>query len=110
MPGDPGATVVTNARAFYTPRAAAGATGTRHSPRPLWAEDTCTTRARRAAGTQSRVWLPVRRFILEARRRCRCSRDERNLCFPGPKAKVKAKAMKGGPIPDAATVTVANAH
>ena len=34
MPGDPGATVVTNARAFYTPRAAAGATGTRHSPRP----------------------------------------------------------------------------
>jgi hypothetical protein len=36
MPGDPGATVVTNARAFYTTRAAAGATGTRHSPRPLW--------------------------------------------------------------------------
>jgi hypothetical protein len=35
MPGDPGATVVTNARAFYTPRAAAGASGTRHSPRPL---------------------------------------------------------------------------
>jgi hypothetical protein len=35
MPGDPGATVVTNARAFYTTRAAAGATGTRHSPRPL---------------------------------------------------------------------------
>jgi hypothetical protein len=34
MPGDPGATVVTNARAFYTTRAAAGATGTRHSPRP----------------------------------------------------------------------------
>src|ERR1035441_9272523 len=34
MPGDPGATVVTNARAYYSPRAAAGATGTRHSPRP----------------------------------------------------------------------------
>jgi hypothetical protein len=34
MPGDPGATVVTNARAFYSTRAAAGATGTRHSPRP----------------------------------------------------------------------------
>jgi hypothetical protein len=34
MPGDPGATVVTNARAFYTTRAAAGASGTRHSPRP----------------------------------------------------------------------------
>src|ERR1700727_3864134 len=35
MPGDPGATVVTNARAYYPTRAAAGATGTRHSPRPL---------------------------------------------------------------------------
>jgi hypothetical protein len=35
MPGDPGATVVTNARAYYSPRAAAGATGTRHSPLPL---------------------------------------------------------------------------
>jgi hypothetical protein len=35
MPGDPGATVVTNARVYYTPRAAAGATGTRHSPLPL---------------------------------------------------------------------------
>jgi hypothetical protein len=29
---------VTNARAFYTTRAAAGATGTRHSPRPLLGE------------------------------------------------------------------------
>jgi hypothetical protein len=38
MPGDPGATVVTNARAIYSTRAAAGASGTRHSPRPLWAE------------------------------------------------------------------------
>src|ERR1700678_2299465 len=37
MPGDPGATVVTNARAFYSTRAAAGATGTRHSPLPLGA-------------------------------------------------------------------------
>ena len=35
MPGDPGATVVTNARATYSTRAAAGATGTRHSPLPL---------------------------------------------------------------------------
>jgi hypothetical protein len=44
MPGDLGATVVTNARAYYSTRAAAGASGTRHSPlplgvapRPLWA-------------------------------------------------------------------------
>ena len=36
MPGDLGATVVTNARAFYSTRAASGATGTRHSPRPLF--------------------------------------------------------------------------
>ena|ERR1700733_15731393 len=36
MPGDPGATVVTNARATYSTRAAAGATGTRHSPLPSW--------------------------------------------------------------------------
>src|ERR1700720_3642194 len=34
--GCSGATVVTNARAYYTTRAAAGATGTRHSPRPLF--------------------------------------------------------------------------
>ena len=31
-----GVTVVTNARAFYTTRAAAGASSTRHSPRPLF--------------------------------------------------------------------------
>src|SRR6202034_2785183 len=36
MPGDSGATVVTNARVYYPPRAAAGASGTRHSPLPSW--------------------------------------------------------------------------
>src|ERR1700734_1786777 len=36
---------VTNPRAFYFTREAAGATGTRHSPRPLWAKDIWTTRA-----------------------------------------------------------------
>jgi hypothetical protein len=35
MPGVSGVTVVTNARVYYTPRAAAGAPGARHSPRPL---------------------------------------------------------------------------
>jgi len=35
MPGDSGVTVVTNARVFYTTRAAAGASGARHSLRPL---------------------------------------------------------------------------
>ena len=34
MPGDPGATVVTNSCAFYFAHEAAGASGTRHSPRP----------------------------------------------------------------------------
>ncbi|MGO8912067.1 MAG: hypothetical protein ACLQDM_22445, partial [Bradyrhizobium sp.] len=36
MPGDSGVTVVTNARVFYPPRAAAGAPGARHSLRPLF--------------------------------------------------------------------------
>jgi hypothetical protein len=38
MPGVSGVTVVTNARAFYTTRAAAGASGARHSLRPLIGE------------------------------------------------------------------------
>jgi hypothetical protein len=36
MPGVSGVTVVTNARAFYTTRAAAGAPSARHSLRPLF--------------------------------------------------------------------------
>jgi hypothetical protein len=36
MPGVSGVTVVTNARVYYTPRAAAGASGARHSLRPLY--------------------------------------------------------------------------
>ena len=36
MPDVSGEPVVTNARAFYPPRAAAGATGARHSPLPSW--------------------------------------------------------------------------
>ena len=38
MPGVSGVTVVTNARVFYTTRAAAGASGARHSLRPLLSE------------------------------------------------------------------------
>jgi hypothetical protein len=51
MPGDSGVTVVTNARAFYTTRAAAGAPGARHSLRPLISEGgtASTTRAQRSA-------------------------------------------------------------
>src|SRR6202051_4184755 len=36
MPGVSGVTVLTNARFYYTPRAAAGAPGARHSLRPLY--------------------------------------------------------------------------
>jgi hypothetical protein len=40
MPGDPGGPVVTTLVWFlFFPREAAGAMGTRHSPRPHWAED-----------------------------------------------------------------------
>src|ERR1700728_2799281 len=47
MPGVSGVTVVTNARVYYTPRAAAGASSARHSLRPLIDEgrDFVTTRA-----------------------------------------------------------------
>jgi hypothetical protein len=38
MPGDSGVTVVTNARVYYTTRAAAGASGARHSLRPRCSE------------------------------------------------------------------------
>jgi hypothetical protein len=38
MPGVTGVTVVTNARVYYTTRAAAGASGARHSLRPLISE------------------------------------------------------------------------
>ena len=58
MPGDPGATVVTNARAYYSTRAAAGATGTRHSPRPLSGEEFMhNSGAIRAAGMRTCVDL-----------------------------------------------------
>jgi hypothetical protein len=57
VPGETGVTVVTNARAFYLPRAAADAPAVRHSPRPLifWAKGSCTTRAKRAARSRGRV-------------------------------------------------------
>src|SRR6202007_2544237 len=47
-----GVTAVTNARVYYTPRAAAGAPGARHSLRPLiqMANDRCITRAPCVAG------------------------------------------------------------
>src|SRR3954469_12513960 len=57
MPGVSGVTVVTNARVFYTTRAAAGASGARHSLRPLIFEGqrSCTTRANRAARIRTHI-------------------------------------------------------
>ena len=67
MPGDPGATVVTNARAFYTTRAAAGATGTRLSLRPLFfkAKDFAQLGRESVAGSRSCISPSLR----EAKRR-----------------------------------------
>ena len=58
MPGDPGVTVVTNARAFYTTRAAAGASGARHSLRPLMSEGpTFPANLARLRGEIANPWL-----------------------------------------------------
>ncbi len=58
--GCPGATVVTNARAYYSTRAAAGATGTRHSPRPLFSgESSCTTSGASRRGNAKCMSLAV---------------------------------------------------
>ena len=61
MPGDLGATCGDYARVLTSPfaREAAGALGTRHSPRPLfsWAKDSRKPRALRAARMQSRMKL-----------------------------------------------------
>src|SRR6202051_1285127 len=57
MPGVSGVTVVTNARVYYTPRAAAGASGARHSLRPRirGREVLSKTRAKQAARSRSCV-------------------------------------------------------
>src|SRR6202011_3419285 len=50
MPGDSGVLVVTRVLSTLpSAHEAAGAAGTRRSPRPLWAEDKATARAHRAA-------------------------------------------------------------
>src|ERR1700722_9583076 len=57
MPGVSGVTVVTNARVYYSTRAAAGAPGARHSLRPLYCRRRNVvgkTRAKRAARSRRR--------------------------------------------------------
>jgi hypothetical protein len=50
MPGVSGVTVVTNARAFYTTRAAADASSVRHSLRPLISEGGTNDKTSRETG------------------------------------------------------------
>src|SRR6266849_5922427 len=57
MPGDSGVLVVTRVRSTTkSAHEAAGATGIRRSPRPLWAEDSSTPRAHGAARSRARVY------------------------------------------------------
>src|SRR5712671_3787513 len=57
MPGDPGEPSVTTLVCFTSPfaREAAGALGTRHSPRPLWADGFVHNPGAHAAGMRSCV-------------------------------------------------------
>src|ERR1700731_2729537 len=58
MPGVTGVTVVTNARVFYTTRAAAGASGARHSLRPLISEGRmCRIKLALIRGEIAKLWL-----------------------------------------------------
>src|SRR5258708_36265147 len=58
MPGDPGVTVVTNARAFYPTRAAAGASSARHSLRPLIGGREISAKLARKRAARSRSCVP----------------------------------------------------
>jgi hypothetical protein len=58
MPGVSGVTVVTNACAFYTTHAAAGASRARHSLRPLFSEGRITNQdSRGSCGEIEKLWL-----------------------------------------------------
>jgi hypothetical protein len=59
-----GVTVVTNARAFYTTRAAAGASGARHSLRPLFSEGrTIRVNLAQSCGEIAKLRLQAMRLI-----------------------------------------------
>jgi hypothetical protein len=61
MPGVSGVTVVTNARVFYTPRAAAGASSARHSLRPLNSEGQNVRKqnSRGLRGESAKLWVQM---------------------------------------------------
>jgi hypothetical protein len=61
-----GVTVVTNARAFYTTRAAAGASGARHSLRPLISEGrTIRVKLAQACGEIAKLRLQMMLFEID---------------------------------------------
>jgi hypothetical protein len=63
MPGVSGVTVVTNARAFYPPRAAADASSVRHSLRPLISESGTNGKTSRGIrGEIAKLWLDAALF------------------------------------------------
>jgi hypothetical protein len=67
MPGDPGATVVTNACAYYTSRTRLRVQRAPGIPHALcWAKGLCTTRAYRAAGIWKRAPDAAQRAALAA--------------------------------------------
>ena len=89
MPGDPGATVVTNACVLLPYTRGCGCNGHPAFPAPpwgsahalCWADRSCTTRARRAAGTRRRVDPRMRVIARESGRssipRCQVDKTEK---------------------------------
>jgi hypothetical protein len=76
MPGVSGVTVVTNACAFYTPHAAAGASSARHSLRPLFSGDATSKQNSRENMRRDRGAVDCRH--------CEEQRDEAiHTCFAG---------------------------
>jgi hypothetical protein len=72
MPGDSGVAVVTNARAFYTTRAAAGAPSARHSLRPPYEEGgTSEQNSGASRGENAELYLAVIASQRVARMRAR---------------------------------------
>jgi hypothetical protein len=100
MPGDSGVLVVTRVRSTTTSaHEAAGAVGTRHSPRPsMGAEDNCKPRAHRAARSRSRIenWSNV--IASEAKQSILSLRGEMG-CFAEPVIGRAFRAARNRPPP-----------
>jgi hypothetical protein len=84
MPGVSGVTVVTNACAFYTPHAAAGASSARHSLRPLISEGR-TFRVKLAQITRenAKLWLVLFEKLIQKVRATTAPRHHPPKARPG---------------------------